>query len=86
MKKLALLVFFVFLSLRGLPAQSVGTLLQAGTQTAQETTSAATDPLGRDTPAGTVLGFLQSAQNGGYKTAADYLQLTPAHRQSQALP
>ena len=41
-----------------------------------------TDPLGRDTPSGTVLGFLQAAQNGNYKNAADYLQMSAARRQS----
>ena len=38
------------------------------------------DPLGRRTPRGTVLGFLQSAQVGNYKGAADYLQMTKSSR------
>jgi MscS family membrane protein len=83
MKKLALLVLLISLVGPGSTAQSVSTLLKAGTQAAQDATSPTTDPLGRDTPSGAVLGFLQSAQNGSYKTAADYLQMTPAHRQSQ---
>jgi MscS family membrane protein len=82
MKKLALLVLVVGLSLRGLMAQSVTSLLKAGAQ-AEEPTPSSTDPLGRDTPSGTVLGFLQAAQVGNNKTAADYLQMSPAHRQSQ---
>jgi MscS family membrane protein len=82
MKKLALLVLVVFLSLQGLAAQSVTSLLQAGAQ-AQAPTATAADQLGRDTPSGTVLGFLQAAQAGNYKTAADYLQMSAAHRQSQ---
>ncbi|MGD0791915.1 MAG: mechanosensitive ion channel family protein [Terriglobales bacterium] len=82
MKKLALLVLVVSISLRGLMAQSVTSLLNAGAQ-AQAPTPAAPDPLGRDTPSGTVLGFLQSAQAGSYKTAADYLQMSAARRQSQ---
>ncbi|MBZ5666560.1 MAG: mechanosensitive ion channel family protein [Acidobacteriia bacterium] len=82
MKKLALLVLVVFLSLHGLRAQSVSSLLKGGTQ-AQEPTSASTDPLGRDTPSGTVLGFLQAAQSGNNKGAADFLQMSAARRQSQ---
>jgi MscS family membrane protein len=45
-------------------------------------TSAPTDPLGRTTPSGTVLGFLQAAQSGDYGIAAQYLQMSPARRQS----
>jgi MscS family membrane protein len=82
MKKLALLVFVVSISLHGLMAQSVTSLLKGGTQ-AQEPAPASADPLGRDTPSGTVLGFLQAAQAGNYKTAADYLQMSAARRQSQ---
>jgi MscS family membrane protein len=82
MKKLALLVLVVFLSLHGLMAQSVSSLLQGGTQT-QTPTPASGDPLGRDTPRGSVVGFLQAAQTGSSKTAADYLQMTAARRQSQ---
>ncbi|HEX3570034.1 MAG TPA: hypothetical protein VHU44_04360, partial [Acidobacteriaceae bacterium] len=41
------------------------------------------DPLGRETPSGTVFGFLQAAQSGNYSTAAQYLQMTPARRQSE---
>src|SRR5258708_11990745 len=37
----------------------------------------------RETPSGTVLGFLQAAQFGNYKTASDYLQISAARRQSQ---
>jgi MscS family membrane protein len=44
---------------------------------------AAADPLGRDTPSGTLYGFLQAAQAGNYSIAADYLQLSPARRQAQ---
>src|ERR1039457_4870035 len=82
MKKLALLVFVVSISLHGLMAQSVTSLLKGGTQ-AQEPAPASADPLGRETPSGTVLGFLQAAQAGNYRTAADYLQMSAARRQSQ---
>jgi len=82
MKKLALLVFVVFLSLHGLKAQSVTSLLPGGAQ-AQTPTPTPSDELGRGTPSGTVLGFLQAAQAGNYQTAADYLQMSTARRQSQ---
>jgi MscS family membrane protein len=82
MKKLALLVLVVSISLHGLMAQSVTSLLPGGAQ-ARAATPAATDELGRGTPSGTVLGFLQTAQAGNYKTAADYLQMSTARRQSQ---
>ena len=38
------------------------------------------DPLGRSTPHGTVFGFLQTAQNGKYKEATEYLQLSKNER------
>src|ERR1700676_994270 len=82
MKKLALLVLVVSFSLHGLMAQSVTSLLQSGTQV-QTPTPATADPLGRETPSGTVLGFLQAAQAGNYKAAADYLQMAAARRQAQ---
>jgi len=44
--------------------------------------NAPVDPLGRTTPSGTALGFLQAAQSGDYGIAAQYLQMSPARRQS----
>lgn len=41
------------------------------------------DPLGRDTPSGTVFGFLHAAQQGSYATAAQYLQMPTARRLAQ---
>jgi MscS family membrane protein len=40
------------------------------------------DPLGRNTPRGTVVGFLQAAQGGDYRVASDYMQLTLAERKT----
>jgi MscS family membrane protein len=82
MKKFALLFLLALLSLPGLTAQSVSGLLKGATS-AQESAPTSSDPLGRDTPSGTVLGFLQAGQNGTFKTAADYLQLSATRRQSQ---
>ena len=42
-----------------------------------------TDPLGRNTPSSAILGFLKAAQAGDYSIAAQYLQMSPAHRQSE---
>jgi MscS family membrane protein len=87
MKRLALLILAVFLSghnllAQSLLAQSVTSLLKPGTQ-APAPSSTAADPLGRDTPSGTVLGFLKAAQDGNERAAADYLQMSAARRQSQ---
>jgi len=41
------------------------------------------DPLGRETPSGSVFGFLQAAQAGNFKTAEQYLQLKLAQRRSE---
>jgi MscS family membrane protein len=87
MKKLALpaLIFCVVLfGLTPAPsvAQSVTSLLPGAAQT-QGPTTASADQLGRNTPSGTVLGFLRAAQDGDYKTAADYLQMSAARRQTQ---
>ena len=46
------------------------------------TPTKAADPLNRETPSGTVLGFLEAAQSGNYSIAAQYLQLSNARRQS----
>ncbi len=51
--------------------------------TAASTANTVADPLGRTTPSGTVLGFLQAAQSGDYGIAAQYLQLSAARRQSE---
>ncbi|MGA7566205.1 MAG: mechanosensitive ion channel family protein [Terriglobales bacterium] len=83
MKKLALLILVVSLSVEGAAqsvAQSLNNLLKPGSPAAE---SASTDPLGRGTPSGTVLGFLQATQAGNEKAAVDYLQMTAARRQSQ---
>src|SRR5690349_2363062 len=43
----------------------------------------APDPLGRDTPSGSLFGFLEAVQAGNNATAAQYLQLSAARRQTQ---
>src|SRR5258708_39057273 len=56
---------------------------QQGRTKAKKPAPVSADPLERETPSGTVLGFLQAAQFGNYKTASDYLQISAARRQSQ---
>jgi MscS family membrane protein len=50
---------------------------------ARAAANATVDPLGRTTPSGTMLGFLQAAQAGDYGIAAQYLQMSAARRQSE---
>lgn len=40
----------------------------------------AADPLGRETPRGTIMGFLRAAQEENYSLAAQYFQPLPGHR------
>jgi len=62
-------------------AQSaLGQLLQPQAP-ASDSVKTPVDSLGRDTPYGTVFGFLEAAQSGKYGIADQYLQLSPARRQ-----
>jgi MscS family membrane protein len=81
MKKFALLFLILVAATSCLAAQSVNGLL--GGISAKNATSTSADTLGRQTPSGTALGFLQAAQSGDYQAAADYLQMSAARRQSQ---
>jgi MscS family membrane protein len=63
-------------------AQSPLTQILQGSSTASAPAKAS-DQLGRDTPYGTVYGFLQAAQSGDYGIAAQYLQMSPARRQAE---
>jgi len=62
-------------------AQLLPTQLTTPASGSQNQTAA--DPLGRDTPSGTVFGFLQAAQAGNYSTAAQYFQMSNARRLSE---
>jgi MscS family membrane protein len=59
---------------------ALGALLQSPAP-ASASTKASADPLGRDTPYGTVFGFMQQAEKGNYSVAAQYLQMSPSRRQ-----
>ncbi len=64
-----------------LPASAIAQL--PGTKPPAPDTSTKTDSLNRGTPYGTVFGFLESAQSGNYAIAAQYLQMSPARRQTE---
>ena len=78
------LPFFLIAGLSTVAAQSPLTqILQPSGSATSSTSTAPADPYGRTTPSGTVFGFLQAAQAGNYSTAAQYLQMSPARRQSE---
>jgi hypothetical protein len=43
-------------------------------------TATVVDPLGRETPKGTILGFNLAARRGDFTTAREFMQLTPPQR------
>ncbi len=76
-----LLVSVLYLAVCTLsPAQSITQALQPAPAAS---TNAPTDPLGRNTPSNSELGFLKAATAGDYSIAAQYLQMSAARRQSE---
>ncbi|MGC2718525.1 MAG: mechanosensitive ion channel family protein [Candidatus Acidiferrales bacterium] len=69
---------FFFLVLAGLfgVAHAQNPLIPSATPAAKPTETPAPDPLGRTTPRGTVIGFLQAAQSSHLQSAAQYFQQT----------
>jgi MscS family membrane protein len=65
------LLLLLSLACAPLMAQSVLKVLSSGTAQGVERSA---DPLGRDTPRGTLIGFMQAAQKGDSEHAAEYLQ------------
>jgi MscS family membrane protein len=59
---------------------ALGQLLQSKPATPSKT---GTDPYGRETPSGTVFGFLEAAQSGKYAIADQYLQMSASRRLSE---
>ncbi|MGB8731385.1 MAG: mechanosensitive ion channel family protein [Candidatus Sulfotelmatobacter sp.] len=78
-------VLFVVSLAACLPVSAQGVLSQLLQSPAPASNSSKTpaDALGRDTPYGTVFGFLQTAQAGNYSIAAQYLQMNPSRRQTE---
>ena len=86
MSKFSKGILFLALALGACLALSAQTPLTQILQPSKPATSSSTTPtdqLGRDTPYGTVYGFLQAAQSGDYGIASQYLQMSPARRQSE---
>jgi MscS family membrane protein len=67
----------------GSPALAYQLLPAQPAKTGSTTNVPTADPLGRDTPSGALYGFLQAAQSGNSSTAAQYLQMSAARRQTQ---
>jgi MscS family membrane protein len=80
-KTVFLLALSFCVSISAAAQASLSNLLQPSPTT--PTTGTPSDPLGRTTPSGSVLGFLQAAQSGDYTIAAQYLQMSAARRQSE---
>jgi len=74
-------IFFLAFCLRSQAQTPLSQVLQPSSTASIP--GAPLDPLGRGTPSGAVLGFLQAAQSGNNAIAAQYLQMSAAHRQSE---
>ncbi len=61
--------------------RALGQLL--GSPPAAASSKTSSDSLGRNTPYGTVFGFLEAAQSGRYSIAAQYLQMSAAQRRNE---
>jgi MscS family membrane protein len=81
--KIFLLLILAFSSSLPITAQSPLSSVLPSSSTATGTSNGPSDPLGRTTPSGAVLGFLQAAQSGNYSIAAQYLQMSAARRQTE---
>jgi len=79
-RRLAFLALILTVRLPLSAQGALGALLQSPAP-ANASTKANADPLGRDTPYGTVFGFLQQAEKTNYSVAAQYLQMSPSRRQ-----
>ncbi len=81
--KTLLALILSFLSSVPVTAQSALSNVLSPSSTTTGSSITLADPLGRTTPSGSVLGFLQAAQSGNYSIAAQYLQMSAARRQSE---
>ena len=79
LRRISLFVFCMSLIVPARGQSPITQILQPSAKPVQPVT----DSLGRETPNGTLFGFLQAAQAENYSTAAQYLQLSPARRISQ---
>ena len=63
-----------------LPVYAQGPISQLLQPNKEKSIQPVVDALGRETPNGTLFGFLQAVQAENYTTAAQYLQMSPARR------
>jgi MscS family membrane protein len=80
-RRIALLALVLSVSLPLSAQSALSQLLQSNAPASTSKTQ--TDSLGRETPYGTVFGFLEAAQSGNYAIAAQYLQMSGARRQTE---
>jgi MscS family membrane protein len=84
MSTLSRRIIFLVLTLSiSFPLSAQGALGQLLPSKPANTSKTQADPLGRETPYGTIFGFLEAAQSGNYAIAAQYLQMSSARRQSE---
>lgn len=76
----AILVLSLFLALWYCPSGAQEAHPQKDKDHQAEAENEPSDPLGRSTPHGTVVGFLRAAQDGKYRDASQYLQLSKDER------
>ena len=80
----AVVLAALFATAASVLSQAQGAITQAlQSATTPSLAAAPTDPLGRETPSSSILGFLKAAQSGDYAIAAQYLQLSSGRRQSE---
>jgi MscS family membrane protein len=80
-RRIAILALVLSVSLPLSGQSALSQLLQSNAPVTAPKTQ--TDSLGRETPYGTVFGFLEAAQSGNYAIAAQYLQMSAARRQTE---
>jgi MscS family membrane protein len=80
--KILLAALTLLLGCAGLPAQIPG--ISSPPAAAPNAQSTPADPLGRETPRGTVMGFLRAAQDENYAVAVQYFQPAPGRRRVRA--
>jgi MscS family membrane protein len=82
LRSLALFLVFLLPTVPGRAQTKLSQILPVPSAPAKPD-NAPTDPLGRQTPNGTLFGFLQAVQAGNFVNAAQYLQMSPARRNLQ---
>jgi len=77
-RRISLVALALFVACAGSPAQFPGSPSPSGPSPGAQSTPS--EPLGRETPRGTVMGFLRAAQDENYVVAVQYFQPAPGRR------